>query len=1504
MNVFLLLLLAFILLVGAFVAAYGLRTERSFRGLSLLIIAPVGDGILTYFILQWFGSSTILGFVGGLMFGILSLLGMQAVLSSRRLLGFRLAWQQLNRKKRQAALLMAGLMIGSAIISSSLIVGDSLDQTVREEVDAAWGDTDLVVSGFDPNAGQVTEIPQSIVEDIRQADMNTIDRLQAGRVLSTSVVTSEGKANPSVPWFAFEHQDGVTIGSNKDGLTWFELEEINRFATTPQVVVNQVFSDELEVESGDEIQLSWYVRNQNGIERINENFTIHQVVAMDGQGQLAGTTSPAIFTDLLNAQNWQQSEGNVTSIRISLQDVEEKRSAVTPVMDELLETLNQSIGAVESGLQLISQGDAITIASTNGLGRLSPHIVESLVENRTDLLQGAALMEVLQVPLVGLESSSSNLLTLADGDLNGVAFEQDSLWHWGPAGLGFERNNSSWVWRVPSGDIVNDVSVNGNYGFAAFGDGLVVGNSSDEEVTDYVIEEANIVAVTSQSTDWYAIEHGETTSIWSGTLDSETSERIPLVMNVPSTVLSWDLQHDGTWLYLGIEGILSESFFKRSMTDSQQPFVEIDASEWPVSSPTSPDACPGLGVNFTDEQAWCIEGNGLILRSTTDASIRSMRLPILSDAGGFGTLPQMFFAFEGDASTLAVNQGDLRIGQRLQPLSFLDGGNLTASGLFQYAFGSDESLNLTINGSFIDDDRLSSLSDLDPVILGIINMSDAEFLAAADERERSMLVVNNVSTEATMTLEEHLDSLVGVDDLYLSVRAVKIDALEQAEASSGVLTAMFLVFGSFTIAAGVLLVVTIITMLIDVRQKEYATVRALGMTRSDLRYVAMIEGAIAASIGCALGSLLGVGLAWLIGIGFSSVFATAGADVFSFHVDVSSLLSGWFWGFHIAMLTLFGSALWSSRMIIVHALKNVPQRVPKHIPWGLYLFVIGALGMVLLSGGIFVLGSGGFAHSVWIIFGCSIVAFLCPVLFWIVPVVRIKQSTDGSLPTYREAPRRTIGLIGVFLLVWTGLPSSLDPIRADLVPNEFSFVVIGLVQVFAGVLVLASLAPLMIRGLLRLASFRSGPVVPVALSYPLHKPLRTAVVMGMFSITVFSVVVLSGYTLQFENYSSTFVEESEGEFELMLSAARSRPLQLEDPVSEWDLKHSDTSQIDAVGRVYRAQAFIENQEGERSPYILRGVDEGFATHGGLPLHIWHSSLGDSSAEAWASMHERGDVIFVDASFGLESSLDGTSVGVFSVLVGENITIIDAEQPSHRREVMVGGILEQSSYLFSAGVWMPSESVVEQYDGSLTRVYVSVSDESSASSAFDSSQVRYFSAAGKSASEREAATELAETLRMDLEKEGVAVSLIAEDVALIQALVLSILSLFEGYLAIGLIIGIAGIGVVTYRSVSERRKHIGMLRALGFTKGMVMRVHLIEVGWISMLGILNGVVVALMFHIGLHAAVWEEEGAALVLPWSSVLWVILGGALLVYLATFSPVRSASKIEPSEALRSSN
>lgn len=1508
MNLIALLLLCFAIVLLATIAAIGLRHDCSLKSRTLIIIVPLVDAILSHIALGWFGLGPGTVFVGSAMFGILSLLGVQALLSPRRLLVFKLAWQQLRRRQRQAALLMAGLMIGSAIISSSLIVGDSLDETVRKEIEAAWGSTDIVISGYDSTIGQVVEIPSSIVDELRLQNVDAVDAIQAGRIVSASVETNEGIAEPNVPWFALEHQEDALIGSSSNGLTWFELEEASRFSNQSIVVINRALADELDVGQGDEIELGWFVRNNNGIERIKDLFLIHQVVSMANQGQLAGTTAPAVFTDLETAQTLQQAGQNVTTIRLATKGIEQTRDGYSTLIEELESALNQTIDGEDSGLQFLAdeESDSFTITSSQGLGRIPASLVRSIKENQSALMEDSSLLEVLQVPLISLEVNGSELLTLADGDVNHIHPEQHAVWHWGSGGIGYERNDSnSWVWRVPSGSIIADVSIDNEYGFAAYDKGLILGNSSDEDSTIRLLKDKDIAAVEVKDGTWFALEEGQNQTLWFGDIANDTEKPLALNINAPSTVLSWDLKYHSEELFLKVEGLLSIDYYKRSWSGDDSDFIEIPESEWPVTSLNPPTVCPsGKGAMVTIQDAWCIESPGIIVRSTLDGSVQSIRLPILSDAGGFGTLPQMFFAIEGDVDSLNVAKNELMIGDRLQSISNVANGTVNASGLFQFAFGSDDSQLLAINGSFTESDELSQLSELETVVLGLINIEDGETLAAAEDDERSMLVFASVPDLEQVALKNHLNQLVGFEEMSLTIQTVKLDAMEQAEASSGVLSAMFLVFGSFTIAAGVLLVVTIVMMLVDVRQKEYATVRALGFTRADLRYMTMIEGSIAAFLGCGLGSFLGMGLAWIIGIGFSSVFANAGTDVFTFHADSSSLASGWFWGFHLSMITLFLSALWSSRLIIVHALKSVPQRIPKHVPWAMYIFLVLVAAGALGSLGLFFVGGQGVAHSMWILFGCCAILFMMPVLLWVIPVLRARRKIDGILPVFREAPRRTIGWSGVALLAWTGLPSSFDPVRADLVPNELSFILIGLVQVFAGVFVLAALAPMMIRGLLRLPKLSSGPVLPVALSYPLQKPLRTAVVMGMFSITVFSVVVLSGYTLQFDNYSSSFVEESEGEFELMLSSSRSRPLQLEGPMEEWGLENSNIEQIDAVGRVYRAQAFLENDEETRSPYILRGVDEGFVNHGGIPLHIWDDGLGDSSEEAWKSMHQRTDIVFVDASFGLESSLDGASIGIFPVKVGENITIIDSKQPSHRRVVTVGGILEQSSYLFSAGVWMPSEPVIEQYEGDLTRVYVSVSPGSTASSSFDGEGVSYYEAAGKSKGEREAASELSQQLSLDLEKEGIQVSLIAEEVALIQSLVLSILALFEGYLSIGLVIGIAGIGVVTYRSVSERRKHIGMLRAIGYTQGMVMRIHVVEVTWVSLLGILNGIIVGLLFHVGLHSAVWEKEGASLVLPWTTAVVMFLGGWILVFLATLVPVRAASKIPPSEALRSTS
>ena len=393
------------------------------------------------------------------------------------------------------------------------------------------------------------------------------------------------------------------------------------------------------------------------------------------------------------------------------------------------------------------------------LGRLSPRIVASLSENRSSLAANAALMEVLQVPLIGLNSGSSNLLTLADGDVDGILVDDGALWHWGAAGFGFETNESSWIWRVRVGNSQRCLHrwwlrVRSHDG------GLILGNVSDDEETSFIIEDKEMVAVVSESSSWFALEDDSSRSLWYGDIERDTMNESPLELDLPSTILDWELRMDDMNLHLRVEGLLSESFFMKNLDSLQQPFVETDASEWPSESHEEPDVCSGLGTEINATQAWCIEDLGLVLRSMDNGTIQSMRLPILSDAGGFGTLPQMFFAFDGDASTLSVQQGELRIGERLNPISEVNNGSIKASGLFQYAFGSDESLNLSINGSFVDDERLSSLSELDSVILGLINISDAEILATADERERSMLILSNVSEHEIASVEQHLDSLV------------------------------------------------------------------------------------------------------------------------------------------------------------------------------------------------------------------------------------------------------------------------------------------------------------------------------------------------------------------------------------------------------------------------------------------------------------------------------------------------------------------------------------------------------------------------------------------------------------------------------------------------------------------------------------------------------------------------------------------------------------------------
>src|SRR5215211_7260128 len=65
----------------------------------------------------------------------------------------RLALRQINRRRGEAALVVAGSVLGTAIIVGSLVVGDTLDASVRQDAHRRLGVVDEVVASTDPALG-------------------------------------------------------------------------------------------------------------------------------------------------------------------------------------------------------------------------------------------------------------------------------------------------------------------------------------------------------------------------------------------------------------------------------------------------------------------------------------------------------------------------------------------------------------------------------------------------------------------------------------------------------------------------------------------------------------------------------------------------------------------------------------------------------------------------------------------------------------------------------------------------------------------------------------------------------------------------------------------------------------------------------------------------------------------------------------------------------------------------------------------------------------------------------------------------------------------------------------------------------------------------------------------------------------------------------------------------------------------------------------------------------
>ena len=129
-------------------------------------------------------------------------------------------------------------------------------------------------------------------------------------------------------------------------------------------------------------------------------------------------------------------------------------------------------------------------------------------------------------------------------------------------------------------------------------------------------------------------------------------------------------------------------------------------------------------------------------------------------------------------------------------------------------------------------------------------------------------------------------------------------------------------------------------------------------------------------------------------------------------------------------------------------------------------------------------------------------------------------------------------------------------------------------------------------------------------------------------------------------------------------------------------------------------------------------------------------------------------------------------------------------------------------------------------------------------------------------------------------------------------------LFTGYMAMGLLVGIASLGVISLRAVVERRHQIGVQRAIGYRRGMIQLSFLFESSFIALLGIAIGLGLGTIMSYNIVKDIREQVGIETLrfsIPWIQITVIVVLAYVFSLLTTFLPARQASRIHPAEALR---
>ena len=630
------------------------------------------------------------------------------------------------------------------------------------------------------------------------------------------------------------------------------------------------------------------------------------------------------------------------------------------------------------------------------------------------------------------------------------------------------------------------------------------------------------------------------------------------------------------------------------------------------------------------------------------------------------------------------------------------------------------------------------------------------------------------------------------------------------------------------------------------------------------------EGIVYALIAAAIGSLMGVvvGLAMVRIIGA----AVAGQDfTISFAFSWRSVVVAYTLGIVLTFVVVVVSSWRVSRLNIVRAIRDIPAGgLGRSSRKGLVLsIVLPVFGVVLAA-----LGYQSAALALWML-GSSLVIVGVPLL----------ARRLGRLPD-----RVAFTVAGLGLVVWWLLPfDALDSVLPDMEQGIEMFFLSGIMLVIGGVWTVMYNSDVLLTGTLRLFGHIGGlaPVLKTAVSYPMQNRLRTGMALAMFSLIVFAMTVM-GFVI---SGTDAILEDSErlsGGYHVRANTSGINSIpDIREALAEAD--GLDPGDFEAIASFTFAR-FKMKQEGldqEPVDFWMRGVDSGYTDSVTHQFALTADGY-DSPREVWQALQDEPGTVVVDyflvpkrndfnvGDSGPDLKLDGFYVEDDS-LPEVHLLAKDDRTGNEKRLRIIGVLKDASGY--TSGI-MTSRATI---DGLLAETVTARSFMFRLNPGVD-----------------EEAT--AKALESSFLENGMQGKVIAEEIREEAVIERTFNLLLQGFMGLGLVVGIAALGVIVARSVVERRKQIGMLRALGFQKGMVQLTFLLESSFVALLGIALGIVLGSFLAYNLIQEVGKEiEGLAYRVPWVNIAAIVIIAYVASLLTTFLPARQASRVYPAEALR---